>query len=63
MHLIITEARIDVIRKKVALMCTNCAYPTAAGGYRPTEKTLEGGGVVTVAAPYKTGWVAAIVKK
>ncbi len=33
-----------------------------AGGYRPMDKTLEGGAVATVSAPYKGGWVAAIVK-
>jgi len=27
------------------------------------DKTVGGGGVVTLAAPYKGGWVAAIVKK
>ena len=32
-------------------------------GYRPLGKTIEGGGVVTLAAPYKGGWVAAIVKR
>lgn len=32
-------------------------------GYRPTDKTIEGGGVVTLTAPYKGGWVAAIVKQ
>ncbi|MBC8871506.1 MAG: hypothetical protein H8E44_18945 [Planctomycetes bacterium] len=36
---------------------------SAAGGYRPMKKTIEGGGVVTISAPYKGGWVAAIVKK
>ena len=33
------------------------------GGYRPMDKTLEGGRVVTLSAPYKGGWVAAIVKQ
>lgn len=33
------------------------------GGYRPMDKTLEGGRVVTLDAPYKGGWVAAIVKR
>ena len=36
---------------------------SAAGGYRLMEKTIQGGGVVTFSAPYKGGWVAAIVKK
>ncbi|MCK5801652.1 MAG: hypothetical protein KAI66_02410, partial [Lentisphaeria bacterium] len=36
---------------------------SAAGGYRLMKKTIQGGGVVTVSAPYKGGWVAAIVKK
>jgi len=35
---------------------------SAAGGYRLTDKTIEGGNVVTMSAPYKGGWVAAIVK-
>ncbi len=36
---------------------------SAGGGYRLTPKTIKGGGVVTLSAPYKGGWVAAIVKK
>ena len=36
---------------------------SAAGGYRQMKKTIEGGGVVTMSAPYKGGWVAAVVKK
>ena len=35
---------------------------SAAGGYRLMKKTIEGGGLVTISAPYKGGWVAAIVK-
>ena len=35
----------------------------AALGYRPMANTIEGGGVVTLSAPYKGGWVAAIVKQ
>ncbi|MCC7336137.1 MAG: hypothetical protein IT422_13640 [Pirellulaceae bacterium] len=31
-------------------------------GYRLMDKTLEGGGIVTLSAPYKGGWVAAIAK-
>lgn len=31
------------------------------GGYRRMDKTLEGGGIVTLTAPFKGGWVAAIV--
>ncbi|MGM0488888.1 MAG: hypothetical protein ACQESR_19280, partial [Planctomycetota bacterium] len=33
------------------------------GGYRPLDKTIEGDRVVTLSAPYKGGWVAAIRKK
>ncbi len=33
------------------------------GAYRLMDKTIKGGRVVTVSAPYKGGWVAAIVKK
>jgi hypothetical protein len=36
---------------------------SAAGGYRQMKKTIEGGRVVTMSAPYKGGWVAAIVKR
>ena len=36
---------------------------SAKGGYRLMDKTIEGGRVVTFSAPYKGGWVAAIVKK
>ncbi len=37
---------------------------TAANlGYRPVEKVINGGGVVTISAPYKGGWVAAMVKQ
>ncbi len=36
---------------------------SAAGRYRPMRKTVQGGSVVTMSAPYKGGWVAAIVKK
>ncbi|MDP6779418.1 MAG: hypothetical protein QGI83_21875 [Candidatus Latescibacteria bacterium] len=32
-------------------------------GYRPLEKTMDGGDVVTLSAPYKGGWVAALVKQ
>ena len=32
-------------------------------GYRPMEKTIEGGGLGSLSAPYKGGWVAAIVKQ
>jgi hypothetical protein len=34
---------------------------SAKGGYRLMDKTIEGGRVVPLAAPYKGGWVAAIV--
>jgi hypothetical protein len=36
---------------------------SAAGRYRLMEKTIQGGRVVTVSAPYKGGWVAAVAKK
>lgn len=36
---------------------------SAAGRYHPMENTVQGGQVITIAAPYKGGWVAAIVKK
>jgi hypothetical protein len=36
---------------------------SAAGGYRLMEKTIQGGGVVKISAPYKGGWVAAVVKQ
>lgn len=36
---------------------------SATGGSRLMKKTIDGGGVVTLSAPYKGGWVAAIVKK
>jgi hypothetical protein len=36
---------------------------SAAGGYRQMKKTIEGGRVVTMSAPYKGGWVAAVVKR
>jgi len=35
---------------------------SAAGGYRLMKDTIRGGGVVTLSAPYKGGWVAAITK-
>jgi len=33
------------------------------GGYRLMDKTIKGGSIVTLSAPYKGGWVAAIVKQ
>lgn len=36
---------------------------TAAKLYGRTPKTLNGGRIVTLSAPYKGGWVAALVKK
>jgi len=36
---------------------------SAAGRYRLMDKTIQGGSVVTLSAPYKGGWVAALVKK
>ena len=51
----------DVTWISVAMGITT--QTSAAGGYRLMKKTIEGGGVVTLSAPYKGGWVAAIVKK
>jgi hypothetical protein len=36
---------------------------SATGGYRLMADTVQGGDVLTFSAPYKGGWVAAIVKK
>ncbi len=36
---------------------------SATGGYRQTPKTIQGGRVVTLSAPYQGGWVAALVRK
>ena len=36
---------------------------SARGGYRLMDKAIQGGRVVTLSAPYKGGWVAALVKK
>ena len=36
---------------------------SAVGRYRLMEKTMRGGRIVTISAPYKGGWIAAIVKK
>lgn len=36
---------------------------SASGGYRKMDKTIQAGNVITLTAPYKGGWVAAIVKK
>jgi hypothetical protein len=36
---------------------------SATGRYRLIDKTIQGGRVVTLSAPYKGGWVVAIVKK
>ncbi|MBL7185761.1 MAG: hypothetical protein ISS70_05495 [Phycisphaerae bacterium] len=36
---------------------------SAAGRYRLMDRTIQGGRVVTLSAPYKGGWVVAIVKK
>ncbi|MFC1714258.1 DUF6298 domain-containing protein [Candidatus Poribacteria bacterium] len=36
---------------------------TSARVYARTKKSIEGGQVVTLSAPYKGGWVAALVKK
>jgi len=40
-----------------------CTRTSAAGGYRLMKDTVQGGNILTVSAPYKGGWVAAIVKK
>ncbi len=36
---------------------------SAAGRYRLTDRTIRGGRIVTLTAPYKGGWVVALVKK
>lgn len=36
---------------------------TSAKVYKRTDTTIEGGSIVTLSAPYKGGWIAAIVKK
>lgn len=36
---------------------------TSAQVYKRTEKTIDGGSIVTVSAPYKGGWIAGIVKR
>ena len=36
---------------------------SASGRYRLMNKTIQGGRAVTLTAPYKGGWVVAIVKK
>lgn len=36
---------------------------SAAGGWRLTKKTIQGGAVVELSAPYQGGWVVALVKK
>lgn len=36
---------------------------SATGGYHLMKKTIQGGKVVKLSAPYKGGWVAVIVKK
>jgi hypothetical protein len=33
------------------------------GGYRRLPRTIKGGEVITLSAPYKGGWAAAIVKR
>ncbi len=56
-----TSGSFDVTWISVSMGVTT--QTSAAGGYRRMKKTIEGGGVVTISAPYKGGWVAAIVKK
>ncbi len=36
---------------------------SASGGYRLMDNTIQGGRVATLSAPYKGGWVAALVKR
>ncbi len=36
---------------------------TAAVGYRRLAESIEGGGIVALSAPYKGGWVVALVKQ
>ncbi len=37
---------------------------TAEGrGYRAMEKLIQGGDIISLTAPYKGGWVAALVKQ
>lgn len=36
---------------------------SAAGGYRLMEETVEGSTIIPISAPYKGGWIAAIVKR
>ena len=40
-----------------------CVQTAAARGHRLMGKTVEGGGVVSFSAPYKGGWIAALVKQ
>ena len=47
----------------ISVAMGQCTQTAAARGYRLMEKTIKGGGVVTISAPYKGGWVAAIVKQ
>jgi len=56
-----TSGSFDVIWISVSTGVTTRS--SAAGRYRLTDKTMQGGRVVTVSAPYKGGWIAAIVKK
>ena len=56
-----TSGSFDVIWISVSMGVTTRS--SAAGRYRLMDKTIQGGRVVTVSAPYKGGWVAAIVKK
>jgi hypothetical protein len=56
-----TSGSFDVIWISVSMGVTTRS--SAAGRYRLMDKTIQGGRVVTVSAPYKGGWVVAIVKK
>ena len=56
-----TPGSFDVIWISVSMGVTT--QSSAAGRYRLMDKTIQGGRVVTVSAPYKGGWVVAIVKK
>lgn len=51
----------DVIWISVAMGIEVATSQT--GKYRPVDRTIEGGRIVTLTAPYKGGWVAALTRK
>ncbi len=51
----------ELIWISVSMGLTTRTYAT--GRHRLMPKTIQGGRVVTLSAPYKGGWVAALVKK